>query len=171
MKVEIERKFLLADESWRSAIVGSDHLRDGLISEFNGSKVRVRLAQDRATLTVKSPRINLRRTEFEYDIPRHEAEAMLSTVCDGRVVEKTRYHVAHEGITWSVDVYEKGLEGVVIAEIELDREDQSFPRPKWLGQEVSNDPRFHKRNLLRLALEDQSASIAALLSVPLGVLG
>ena len=90
MPVEIERKFLVANDGWRSAICDSEKLRDGLIGEFEGCKVRVRLGGNRASIAVKGPRFGSRRTEFEYEIPKADAEAMLNTVCGEPCVEKTR---------------------------------------------------------------------------------
>jgi len=150
MPFEIERKFLVANENWRSAIIGSDKLIDGLISEFNGSKVRVRLGQNKASLTVKGPRSGATRTEFEYDIPKADAVAMLMTVCDQKLFEKTRYAVEHAGFTWSIDVYEGRLAGIIIAEIELEYENQYFEKPDWVGLDVTDDPRFHKRTMGRM---------------------
>src|SRR5271157_357551 len=97
MPLEIERKFLVANENWRSAVIGSDKLVDGLIGEFNGSKVRVRMGQHKASLAVKSPRSGATRTEFEYEIPMADAMAILKTVSDQQLFEKTRHAVEYAG--------------------------------------------------------------------------
>ena len=153
MPVEIERKFLVANDGWRSAICDSEKLRDGLIGEFDGCKVRVRLGGNRASIAVKGPRFGSRRIEFEYEIPKADAEAMLNTVCGERCVEKTRHSVPHAGFIWAVDVYEGQLAGIVLAEIELSDEKQAFEKPNWVGTEITNDPRFHKRALFRLCTD------------------
>ena len=149
MPVEIERKFLVVNDEWRSAVIDSEKLRDGLVGEFDGCKVRVRLSENRASITVKGPRSGPRRTEFEYEIPKTDAEAMLHTVCGERRVEKTRHRVPYAGFTWAVDVYEGNLAGIVVAEIELADEEQAFEKPDWVGTEITNDPRFSKRELFR----------------------
>ncbi len=151
MKIEIERKFLVLNEGWRAETVGVERLRDGLLGESDSGKIRVRLADSYATLAVKSDYSGLARREFEYHIPRLDAEFMLATLCGDFTVEKLRHRVIHAGCEWSVDVYEKKLASIVIAEIELEREDQKFPVPPWLGREVSGDPRFHKRAMIRRA--------------------
>jgi CYTH domain-containing protein len=151
MPLEIERKFLVANENWRSAVIGSDRLVDGLIGEFNGSKVRVRLGQHKASLAVKGPRSGTTRTEFEYDIPRADAMAILKTVSERQLFEKTRYAVEHAGFVWNIDVYEGRLAGVIITEIELEYENQYFEKPDWVGLEVTDDPLFHKRVMGRMS--------------------
>ncbi|SDB21405.1 CYTH domain-containing protein [Belnapia rosea] len=112
MAYEIERKFLVANDGWRAAASGSSRLRDGLIARFGSGKVRVRLDGDRGLLTVKGPRVGLRRAEYEYEIPAVEAEEMLRTLADGPIVEKTRFRVPHGSLTWEVDVHEGILAGL-----------------------------------------------------------
>ena len=148
MGCEIERKFLVASEDWRSAVIGSHRLRDGLLARFGEGKVRVRVSDDTAWITVKGPRDGLRRSEFEYEIPRDEAEEMLRTLCSGPIITKTRYYVADGTFVWMVDVHEGPLEGVVFAEIELEDEAQPLALPAWIGREVTGDPRFRKRALV-----------------------
>jgi CYTH domain-containing protein len=145
MPLEIERKFLVANEDWREAVIGTDKLVDGLIGEFNGSKVRVRMGQHKASLAVKGPRSGATRTEFEYDIPKADAMAILATVSGDQLFEKTRHAVEHDGFIWHIDVYEGRLAGIIIAEIELEYESQYFEKPDWVGLEVTDHPHFHKR--------------------------
>ncbi|SDE62535.1 CYTH domain-containing protein [Belnapia rosea] len=113
MAYEIERKFLVASDEWRTVAIGSSRLRDGLIACFGSGKVRVRLDGERGLLTVKGPRADLRRAEYEYEIPTVEAEEMLGTLADGPIVEKTRFQVPHAGMIWEVDVHEGILAGLV----------------------------------------------------------
>jgi adenylate cyclase len=152
MKIEIERKFLLRNDLWRDEIISVERLRDTVIGEFDGGKIRVRLAESYASLAIKSPAAGLSRREFEYHIPRAEVELLMATIGAAPIVEKLRYRVFHIGFEWSVDVYEKQLAGIRLAEIELDREDQAFPLPPWVGREVTGDPRFRKKNMAKLAL-------------------
>src|SRR4051812_10488219 len=121
MQFEVERKFLVAHDGWRSAATGSRHLRDGLIGPYHSSKVRVRQDGERAWLTVKGPRAGLGRLEFEYEIPMDHANEMLRSVCEGMQIEKVRYDVPHAGLVWEVDVYQGSLTGVILAEVELER--------------------------------------------------
>jgi CYTH domain-containing protein len=148
MAVEIERKFLLADDSWRADVVASDHLCDGLIAQFGGGKVRVRLGADKAWLTIKGPRSGISRLELEYEIPLADAHDMLA-LCGGPHVEKMRHTVVYEGLRWSVDVHLGPLEGVVFAEVELGHPDQEVPLPPWVGTEVTDDPAYRKEALIR----------------------
>lgn len=153
MHIEIERKFLVINDGWRSAAVAAERLYDGLVAEFDGAKVRVRLGEAKASIAVKTARYGPTRTEFEYEIPTADAKAMLMTVCGDRVIEKTRHTVEHGGFLWVVDVYAGRLAGIVLAEIELEDEDQRFSVPPWVGKEVTGDPRFRKRMIDRMCRE------------------
>ena len=152
MALEIERKFLLANDDWKREVIKSEHLRDGLIGRFGLGKVRVRLTESNAWLTIKGPSDGISRPEFEYEIPRADAELMLRTLCQGDpVLEKVRYTVPFGGLEWTIDVYMGPLSGVVLAEVELKHPDQQPQLPSWIGDEVTNDPRFEKGNLARRA--------------------
>jgi CYTH domain-containing protein len=167
VQIEIERKFLLRNDRWKAAVIDRRDFRDGLIAASDGSKVRVRISETRATVTVKSARTGIRRTEFEYEIPRADAEAMFTVCCGRKIVEKTRYYVRHGEDLWDVDVYGGSLAGIAFAEIELQDEAQAFERPDWLGQEVTGDRRFGKQNIVRLCLETgRCPSIEELLRIP-----
>lgn len=148
MASEIERKFLVTGDGWKIAIVGSRKIRDGLISRSSISKVRIRIEDDRASITIKSARKVLRRAEYEYEIPLADADEMLRSLCEGRVVEKTRFLVSHDGLIWEVDVYTGVLEGVILAEVELEHESQRVLLPDWVGREVSTDPDYRKFAML-----------------------
>ncbi len=148
MAVEIERKFLLVDESWRAGVVASDRLCDGLIARFGGGKVRVRLGAETAWLTIKGPRSGISRLELEYEIPLADAQQMLA-LCDGPHVDKIRHTVVYEGLRWSVDEHLGPLAGIVFAEVELLHPDQHVPLPPWVGVEVTHDPAYRKETLIR----------------------
>jgi len=144
MAQEIERKFLVANLDWKNSVIRSIRIRDGLIANNKGNKARVRIANDVATIALKSRRSGLARTEFEYVIPNSDAEEMLRIMCEGNVLEKVRHFVSHAGNTWQVDVYEGLLDGVVLAEIELTDAEQQLTLPDWIGVEVTADPSTEK---------------------------
>jgi CYTH domain-containing protein len=151
--LEIERKFLVAGDGWKNSIARSVKIRDGLIANNNGHKARVRIADDVATIALKSRRRGLIvRDEFEYAIPLSDAEEMLRTMCDGNVLDKVRHFILHASDTWQVDVYEGLLDGVVLAEIELTDVDQRLTLPDWIGAEVTTDPRYKKINMVAARL-------------------
>jgi adenylate cyclase len=152
--VEIERKFLVANDGWRQLAVRSLRLRDGLIAAYKGRKVRARIAgNDIATVAIKGQRIGIVRAEFEYEIPIADAERMFSTVCQDNILEKERFFVQDAVGTWHVDVYGGILHGVVIAEIELKHESQELILPHWIGKEVTGDLFYKKINMRDRALK------------------
>jgi adenylate cyclase len=153
MAVEIERKFLVSHDGWKTSVVHCVYLRDGLIANYNGQKVRVRIAGEKATIALKGRRKGLRRSEFEYNIPVSDAEEILLTMCKGHILEKHRYFVQHFDAIWHVDVYEGIMKGIVIAEIELQNEGQLFELPNWIGNEVTMDSRYRKINMLAQRLQ------------------
>jgi CYTH domain-containing protein len=148
MKIEIERKFLLASEDWRLSVERSDIIRDGLISSDEERKVRVRIAGARATLTVKTKRVAGARQEFEYEIPFTDAERLMVTC--GDVIEKVRHYVRHGSLVWEIDEYRGVLAGVIIAEVELTRVDEVVDLPPWVAQEITEQEEWRKRNMIRL---------------------
>jgi CYTH domain-containing protein len=152
MALEIERKFFLANDEWKPEVVKSERPRGGLIARFGEGKVRVRLTESNAWLTVKGPRNGISRPEFEYEIPRADAEHMLGTLCqENPVLEKVRHTVPFGGLDWTIDAYMGPLNGVVLAEVELEHPDQHPQLPPWVGEEVTNDPRYEKGTLARRA--------------------
>lgn len=161
MPVEIERKFLVADDGWRSSVVSAEHFRDGLISQGVAGKVRVRLGDRRAWITVKGSRRGLTRHEFEYEVPTADAAEMLEHFCQDGIVEKVRHCVPHAGRMWSVDTHLGVLEGLTLAEVELEREDQALALPPWVGREVTLDPAFSKQALLKAAHAMRSGQAAS----------
>jgi CYTH domain-containing protein len=144
MSLEIERKFLVAHDGWKASVTRMARITDGLVSMSNGRKTRVRIADGHATLTVKGQHRGPARSEFEYPIPVSDAEEILRTMCDDRVLEKTRHYVPHGSLTWEIDVYAGLLEGVVIAEVELDRVGRVLELPDWIGREVTGNASYTK---------------------------
>ena len=149
MSLEIERKFLVAHNGWKTSVVRSARIRDGLIAIQNGRKARVRILDDIATIAIKGPHKGPSRPEFEYPVPMTDAEEMLRFMCDDRILEKVRHYVPHRGLTWEIDVYSGILSGVVIAEVELDRESDLIEVPDWIGTEVTGDVRYSKLHMFR----------------------
>jgi CYTH domain-containing protein len=157
--LEIERKFLVANDGWKTSIARTVRIRDGLIANNNGQKARVRIADNVATIALKSRKRDLIvRDEFEYAIPLSDAEEILRIMCDDNVLHKIRHFVLHRDDTWHVDVYEGLLDGVVLAEIELTDMDQTLMLPDWIGAEVTSDPSFRKINMLAAHLARAGAS-------------
>ena len=150
MAIEIERKFLVRDDSWRTGADSGVFYSQGYLSTDPQRCVRVRIAGQRAWLNIKSAVSTLRRLEYEYEIPPGDARELLHSACVQPAVEKTRYHVAHQGHVWELDVFAGANTGLVVAELELADEQEPFARPAWLGQEVSDDPRYYNMNLAQM---------------------
>lgn len=146
MAKEIERKFLVRD-GWREAVTAKEELCDGLLLANRKRKICIRRSGKTATIAIKDQRKGSERNEFEYRIPLADASELLTHHCDS-IVAKTRHHIKHNGSHWVVDEYHGLMEGVVIAEIELRKKDQVFEKPTWLSKEVTDNPRFRKRNLI-----------------------
>ena len=149
MAIEIERKFLLKDDSWRKDVdAGTDYQQAYLVGS-KAASVRVRIEGDRALLNIKSATLGITRQEYEYPIPLADAKALLTDLCEQPIIEKTRYHVMHAGHEWEIDEFKGQNAGLVVAEIELPDENAEFARPAWLGREVSEDPRYYNVSLVK----------------------
>jgi adenylate cyclase len=147
MPVEIERKFLVKSDAWRKTAGIGRRFCQGHISKGSLSSVRVRRASDKAYLTVKGARLGIARAEYEYEIPVEHAEEMLQSLCAKPLLEKTRYCVIQDGVTWEVDVFAGPAEGLVVAEVELSSADQQVSIPDWIGVEVTNDSRYRSSSI------------------------
>ena len=147
MAIEIERKFLVRDDTWRGLGEG-DHYRQGYLSTEPGRSVRVRVADGKGYLTIKGKTVNATRAEYEYVIPLQDADAMLDELCERPLIEKTRYRIDHQGLVWEVDEFEGENAGLVIAEVELASAEQVVALPAWVGDEVTADPRYYNANLI-----------------------
>lgn len=146
MGIEIERKFLVTGDGWRQPASAQTRFSQGYLSRDPARTVRVRLAGERAWLTIKGATRGATRAEFEYEIPPADA-AQLLAMCDGPVVDKIRHLCVFDGMSWEVDEFLGANAGLVVAEIELQSEDQVFARPSWLGAEVTCDARYVNANL------------------------
>jgi len=139
MPIEIERRFLVCSDEWQARAASSRRYRQSYLSKTPDSSVRVRRSEDDATITVKGPRNGIARHEFEYRIPGPHADFMLRSMCVTPIIEKTRHWVEHAGMTWEIDVYCGQASGLVLAEVELERIDQPFALPRWVGAEVTDN--------------------------------
>lgn len=147
MAREIERKFLLTGEGWR-ALARASRYRQGYLSTVKERTVRVRTMDGKGILTVKGVSIGATRSEFEYEIPAADADEMLDSLCERPIIEKNRYTIPLGGVIWEVDEFFGVNAGLVVAEVELQCEDQSFVKPDWIGEEVTDDPRYFNANLV-----------------------
>ncbi|RPI78108.1 MAG: CYTH domain-containing protein [Desulfobacteraceae bacterium] len=147
MKTEIERKFLVKGFSWKTT--GGKRYCQGYISRNKQSTVRVRISDDKAFLAVKGAQTGITRLEYEYAIPKIDAEELLEHLCEKPLIEKIRYRVSFGGHVFEIDEFLGDNAGLIVAEIELESEDQDFPKPPWLGNEVTRDPRYYNVNLVQ----------------------
>jgi adenylate cyclase len=152
MTTEIERKFLVEGDAWRQEPGAKYH--QGYLSTAKERTVRVRTAEDKAYLTIKGITRGATRLEYEYEIPCRDAEEMLHALCEQPLIEKQRHNIEYDGLTWNVDEFFGANEGLVLAEVELESEDQTFRRPPWIGREVTDDPRYFNANLARHPFRD-----------------
>ncbi|NJN31079.1 MAG: CYTH domain-containing protein [Synechococcales cyanobacterium RM1_1_8] len=150
MGQEIERKFLLAGEGWRGLAEGVPYCQ-GYIATRDRRTVRVRLVGAKGYLTLKGPALpnRLGRPEFEYEIPLAEAQEILETLCDRPIITKVRYKIAIGDLLWEVDEFAGENAGLILAEVELQSEDQPVPLPDWVGLEVTGDRRYYNSYLVK----------------------
>ena len=146
--MQIERKFLVVSDAWK-ALADGVRYRQGYVSTVKERTVRVRTIGHRGMLTIKGLPKGLSRLEFEYDIPEADATVMLDQVCEQPLIEKTRFTIRIGPLTWEVDEFNGVNRGLVVAEVELAGAGQRFERPPWVGEDVSNDPRYFNANLVR----------------------
>jgi CYTH domain-containing protein len=141
MAVEVERKFLVKNDTWRALAPGVPYIQ-GYLSVNDKNTVRVRIAGDVGYFTIKGKTKRYTRAEFEYPIPRQDAQEMLDTLCQPYLVEKTRYRIPVGDLLWEVDDFVGLNQGLVMAEVELSSAEQTIALPDWVGEEVSDDPRY-----------------------------
>ncbi len=147
MPKEIERKFLLKNDSWRGHGHGKRY-RQGYLSTVKERTVRVRTAGDKAFVTIKGVSAGATRSEYEYEIPAADANEMLDQLCEKPLIEKTRYRISHAGLVWEVDEFEGENHGLITAEVELKDERQAVELPGWIGKEVTGNPDYFNSNLV-----------------------
>ncbi len=149
MGTEIERKFLIGDDSWKAAADAGKVIRQGYLTLDPHRTVRVRRKGDRGFLTIKGISTGATRAEFEWEIPVDEADAMLDTLALRPLIEKTRYTIQHAGHEWVLDVFVGDNAGLVMAEVELDSEDEEVVIPSWATDEVTEDVRYYNAALVK----------------------
>ncbi len=144
MAIEIERKFLVVGDAWRSA--PAVYFCQGYLNRSKERTVRIRVAGEQGFLTIKGKNTGASRAEFEYEIPLADAKQLLA-LCEGPLIEKYRRKISVEGMVWEVDEFLGDNQGLVVAEIELESEQQAFAKPEWVGDEVTEDARYYNSNL------------------------
>ncbi len=148
MPKEIERKFLVQKAPAWTSLPGTKY-RQGYLNTTKERIVRVRTIGDQGYLTVKGLTVGATRLEFEYEIPVADADAMLDDLCERPLIEKRRYKVEYDDLVWEIDEFFGENDGLIVAEVELEREDQRFEKPPWIGEEVTGDPRYFNSNLVQ----------------------
>ena len=148
MGKEIERKFLVKDDIFKTLAQGTSY-RQGYLNSQKERVVRVRTIDDKGFLTVKGITTGATRVEYEYEIPVKDAEAMLDELCEKPLIEKNRYKIKQGNFIWEVDEFFGENQGLICAEVELAREAQSYDKPEWIGEEVTGDPKYFNSNLIQ----------------------
>jgi adenylate cyclase len=143
MPVEIERKFLVQNNSWKKMTpVKKVKIQQGYLSKSKKHTVRIRVTSDTAMVTIKGPTHGMSRAEYEYEIPLSDGKDLL-TMCDGPIIDKVRHVMKDDhGQVWEVDEFNGINAGLLVAEIELPSEDTKVALPGWVGQEVTFDKRY-----------------------------
>ncbi|MBD9359407.1 CYTH domain-containing protein [Methylomonas fluvii] len=154
MALEVEHKFLLANDDWRGEIDHSVHYKQGYLSSSPLSSVRVRISDKQAWLNIKSATIGSHRQEFEYEIPLNDANSILDELCHKPLVEKTRHFVYRDRHVWEIDEFMGDNQGLIVAEIELSAVGEAFVKPDWVGMEVTDDIRYYNNNLCKYPFKD-----------------
>ena len=147
MAKEIERKFLVVNDSYKSLSYKTRNIMQGYISTDKRAVVRVRLNDEEAFLTIKGENQGIVRDEWEYPIPAADAKDMLERIAIGTVISKTRYLVDFEGFKWEIDEFHSPLDGLTVAEIELPTTDTTFKQPPFIGKEVTGNPAYYNSSI------------------------
>ena len=146
MAIEIERKFLVKERPFAMA-KRSLKINQGYILNEKSKVIRVREKGDDYFLTIKGNNIGISRLEYDFPISKDDAEELIIHFCKTTLIEKTRHYVEHKGHTWEVDEFHGTNDGLIVAEIELESEDEKFEIPNWIGKEVTQDERYYNMNL------------------------
>lgn len=155
MAKEIERKFKICGD-FRPQVTESHRIRQGYIAHENGRTVRLRMVDEKAVLTIKGPQLQRGvscRVEWEKEIPAADAIELMG-ICQGGFIDKTRHIVPFEGHVFEVDEFHGDNDGLIFAEVELGSVDETFEKPQWLGEEVTEDPRYYNSSLLKYPYKD-----------------
>ena len=146
MAFEIERKFLVKGFEWRNE--QGTFYRQGYLNSNKKRNVRIRVIADKGYLTVKGMSQGAVRLEYEYEIPKADADAMLENICEKPLIEKKRYTIDYKGFVWEIDEFLGANKGLIVAELELESEDQAYVKPEWIGEEVTGDPKYFNSSLI-----------------------
>jgi adenylate cyclase len=147
MNIEIERKFLVKNSTWKDSVTRSYSIIQGYFPTSDGSALRVRISDNGSYITIKLPKINGNECpEFEYDIPLQDATTLID-YCRPHIIDKVRHEVEWMGNLWEIDVFEDRLKGITVAEIELDSVSQDIVLPSWVGREVTDDIKYTNKYL------------------------
>ncbi len=147
MAKEIERKFLIKNENWKTLVKSQIQIKQGYLNDDPNRAVRIRIKDQKGIITIKGKTTGFSRLEFEYEIPYPDALALLK-LCNQPIIEKTRYHVFENDLLWEIDIFEGDNKGLQIVEVELDAEDQKVQTPEWVGQEVTDDSKYYNLSLM-----------------------
>jgi len=148
MAKEIEKKFLVKGDQWRELAEGTIY-RQGYLSTEKERVVRVRTIGNTGYLTIKGITVGASRLEYEYEISVSDSNEMLDQLCLKPLIEKKRYKIEYAGLIWEIDEYSGDNQGLIVAEVELESEDQEISMPGWIGKEVTSDPRYFNSNLTK----------------------
>lgn len=149
MATEIERKFTIKNDHWRTEVNKSQRYVQGYLAGNERASIRVRIAGDKANINIKSATLGIFRQEYEYAIPLDDAQTMLDDLCEKPVIDKVRHFVSFAGKTWEIDEFSGENQGLIVAEIELNEIDESFELPAWAGEDVSHDKRYYNVSLVK----------------------
>ena len=149
MAVEIERKYLVVNDKWKPFVESEAAMKQGYLATVANASIRVRVAKGRAYLNIKSATVGIRRAEYEYEIPLQDGEEMLANLTSGSVIDKVRYKVRCGDHVWDLDLFHGDNSGLMVAEVELDSEDETFEMPQWAGEEVSGDVKYYNSSLVK----------------------
>ena len=147
MGIEIEKKFLLKNEDWKRQCTEGVQIKQGYLNSHTERTVRIRISGGNGEITIKGKTENLTRKEFEYQIPYEEALSLIQ-LCETPIIEKTRFKIKQENLTWEIDQFGGENIGLIIAEVELESENQILTLPSWVGKEVSQDSKYYNSSLL-----------------------
>ncbi len=153
MAQEIERKFLLKNNKWKTFATDRFVIKQGYLNTDKERTVRVRVKGTKGFLTIKSKNIGMVRNEFEYEIPVRDAEQLI-LLCEQPIIDKTRYIIPKKDHIWEIDIFRGDNEGLAIAEVELTHPEQKIPIPRWIGQEVTGDPKYYNSSLVKTPYKD-----------------
>jgi adenylate cyclase len=153
MATEIERKFLV-HKDLLPALTDGQHIVQGYIPTADKTAVRIRIKGQQAWLTIKGANQGASRLEFEYPIPLDDAQQMLTELCTGGAIDKHRYEIVHQGLIWEIDVFAASNAGLIVAEVELENEQQVVNLPAWAAEEVTHDARYYNNQLMQNPVAD-----------------